>query len=50
VEAGGAIAAGPGYGIHAGLSVRMEDWPVSARIRAAEPPARLISGYWAEAA
>jgi hypothetical protein len=50
VEAGGVIVAGPGYGIHAGLNVRMDDWPASACIRAAQQPSRLISGYWAEAA
>ena len=46
VEAGGTIVAGPGYGVYAGLAVRMADWPVSARVHALARPDGLVSGHW----
>ena len=46
VEAGGTIVAGSGYGVYAGLAVRMADWPVSARVQAVARPEGLVSGYW----
>ncbi len=44
--AGGPIAAGDTYGVYAGLAVPLPDWPTSARVRATEQPARLLSGCW----
>jgi hypothetical protein len=46
IEADGTILAGVGYGIYAGLGVRMADWPASARVLAHARPPQLISGHW----
>jgi len=46
--AGETIAAGEAYGVYAGLVVPLPDWPHSARVRAREQPARLLSGCWSD--
>ena len=46
IQAQGAITAGPGHGIYAGLNVRLDAWPVCARVIASERPSQLVSGHW----
>jgi len=46
VEAGHLIVAGKGFGVYAGLNIRREDWPTSARVSAVVPPENLFSGHW----
>lgn len=47
VHAAGIIAAGPGHGVYAGLSVRLDAWDLCARVVAQTRPAQLVSGHWA---
>ena len=47
IQAQGAITAGPGHGIYAGLNVRLDAWPVCARVIASERPSQLVSGHCA---
>ena len=42
------IKAGCGYGIFAGLCLRLEDWPIYARVIARNKPDNLISGSWVD--
>lgn len=46
LQADGEIAAGPGYGVFAGMNVQMEAWPDCAWVRALKKPEGLISGWW----
>lgn len=46
LQADGEIAAGPGYGVFAGMNVQMEAWPDCAWVRALKKPQGLISGFW----
>ena len=48
LQAEGEIAAGPGYGVFAGMNVQMEAWPDCAWVRALRKPQSLISGWWEE--
>lgn len=50
LQADGEIAAGPGYGVFAGMNVQMEAWPDCAWVRALRKPQSLISGWWEEQA
>lgn len=50
LQAEGEIAAGPGYGVFAGMNVQMEAWPDCAWVRAPKKPQALISGFWENAA
>ena len=50
LQAEGEIAAGPGYGVFAGMNVQMEAWPDCAWVRALKKPQGLISGWWENAA
>ena len=45
-QAEGEIAAGPGYGVFAGMNVQMQAWPDCAWVRALKKPEALISGFW----
>ncbi len=47
LQADGEIAAGPGYGVFAGMNVQMQAWPDCAWVRALKKPEALISGFWA---
>jgi len=49
IEAAGEIRCGAGYGIYAGLLVRRDAWPCSARVTAARRPEALVSGHWDDA-
>ena len=40
------IAAGPGYGVFAGMNVQMDAWPDCAWVRTPRKPDALISGFW----
>ena len=46
LSAGEAIRAGSGYGVFAGLDVRMEAWERCAQVSAAQRPDALMSGWW----
>lgn len=46
LQAEGEIAAGPGYGVFAGMNVQMEAWPDCAWVRALNKPQGLVSGFW----
>ena len=46
LQADGVIAAGPGYGVFAGMNVQMDAWPDCAWVRALKKPEGLISGFW----
>ncbi len=46
LQADGEIAAGPGYGVFAGMNVQMQAWPDCAWVRALKKPEALISGFW----
>jgi len=46
VQAEGTVQAGDGHGVYAGLSVRLDAWPVCARVSARTRPAQLVSGHW----
>ena len=46
LQADGVIAAGPGYGVFAGMNVQMDAWPDCAWVRALKKPESLISGFW----
>ena len=48
LQAEGEIAAGPGYGVFAGMNVQMDAWPDCAWVRALRKPQALISGWWEE--
>lgn len=50
LHAEGEIAAGPGYGIYAGMNVQQDAWPSCAWVHAAQRPPALLSGWWEEAA
>ena len=50
LQADGEIAAGPGYGVFAGMNVQMQAWPDCAWVRALKKPEALISGFWENAA
>jgi hypothetical protein len=50
LQAEGEIAAGPGYGVFAGMNVQMDAWPDCAWVRALRKPQALISGWWEEQA
>ena len=50
LQAEGEIAAGPGYGVFAGMNVQMDAWPDCAWVRALRKPQALISGWWEERA
>ncbi|ETH33830.1 hypothetical protein L546_2452 [Bordetella pertussis H897] len=50
LEAGGRIEAGEGHGVYAGLRVRVDAWPDSARVAAARCFGPLLSGHWIGAA
>ena len=41
------IRAGAGYGIFAGLNVKVDTWEDSAMVRARMQPEALLSGWWA---
>ncbi|WP_343036102.1 hypothetical protein [Aromatoleum toluvorans] len=49
LQAGEEILAGPGYGIYAGLNVRVDVWETSARVCAIQKPDGLMSGWWSGA-
>lgn len=46
LQAEGEIAAGPGYGVFAGMNVQMDAWPDCAWVRALCKPQGLVSGHW----
>lgn len=46
LQADGVIAAGPGYGVFAGMNVQMDAWPDCAWVRALKKPEGLVSGFW----
>ena len=46
LQAEGEIAAGPGYGVFAGMNVQMDAWPDCAWVRALNKPQGLVSGFW----
>ncbi|MEX8194135.1 hypothetical protein [Comamonas guangdongensis] len=46
LQADGEIAAGPGYGVFAGMNVQMDAWPDCAWVRALRKPSGLVSGFW----
>jgi hypothetical protein len=48
LQAEGDIAAGPGYGVFAGMNVQMDAWPDCAWVRALRKPQGLVSGWWEE--
>ena len=48
LQADGEIAAGPGYGVFAGMNVQMDAWPDCAWVRALRKPQGLVSGWWEE--
>ena len=48
IKAGDGIEAGWGFGIFAGLRLRLADWSLYARVIAKDKPANLISGSWVE--
>ena len=48
IKAGWGIEAGEGYGIFAGLKIKLPNWPLYARVSASCKPTNLISGYWVE--
>ena len=48
IKAGMGIKAGWGYGIFAGLCLRLEYWPIYARVIAKNKPDNLISGSWVD--
>ena len=48
LQADGEIAAGPGYGVFAGMNVQMDAWPDCAWVRALRKPSGLVSGFWEE--
>lgn len=48
IDAGGRIEAGKGYGIFAGLAVKISQWPQYAVVTAKTKPDNLISGHWKE--
>ena len=47
IRAGWSIEAGNGYGIFAGLRIRISDWKIYSSVIANTKPANLISGFWA---
>ena len=48
IEAGLGIEAGEGYGVFAGLKIKLSNWSLYARVSASCKPTNLISGYWVE--
>ena len=46
IEAGEDIKAGDGYGIFAGIRIKISFWAEYANVRAKSKPKNLISGYW----
>ena len=48
IKAGLGIEAGEGYGIFAGLKIKLSNWSLYARVSASCKPTNLISGYWVE--
>ena len=46
IEAGEGIEAGWGFGVFAGLRIKISRWKTEARVIAKTKPANLISGYW----
>lgn len=48
IEAGEGIEAGGGYGIFAGIRVKIELWSSLAIVEANTKPTNLISGHWVE--
>ena len=48
IKAGCGIEAGEGYGVFAGLKIKLSNWSLYARVSASCKPTNLISGYWVE--
>ena len=48
IKAGCGIKAGEGYGIFAGLKIKLPNWSLHARVSASCKPTNLVSGYWVE--
>ena len=48
IEAGWGIKAGDGYGIFAGIGIKIKDWSCFAKVSAQSRPKNLISGHWEE--
>ena len=48
IKAGLGIKAGWGYGIFAGLCLRLSDWTLYAKVIAKDKPENLVSGSWVE--
>ena len=48
IEAGWGIEAGEGYGIYAGLNIKIDSWDKFAVVLANSRPQNLVSGYWSE--
>ena len=48
IEAGWGLKAGEGYGIFAGLRVKISKWELYAKVIAKTKPENLISGFWCE--
>ena len=46
IDAGWSIEAGNGYGIFAGLNVKVSDWSKYAIVTARNKPANLMTGFW----
>lgn len=44
----GALSAGTGYGIHAGLGIPFDAWETCAVVSAASRPDHLLSGLWCD--
>ena len=48
IEAGDSIKAGLGFGVYAGLKIRLNYWPIDAKVSAKTKPENLVSGFWVE--